>query len=60
MHYLRAKQLAAVTGQPVQADGTVAPLPTALLELPAGTTLYAKASAGTWDVGIISYYKQAS
>lgn len=35
----------------------LAPMPPTLLELPAGTTLYAKATAGTWDVEVLSFYK---
>lgn len=35
----------------------LAPMQPIFIELPAGTTLYAKATAGTWDVEVLSYYK---
>jgi hypothetical protein len=35
----------------------LAPMQPVFIELPPGTTLYAKATAGTWDVEVFSYYK---
>jgi len=38
-------------------NAVLAPMQPIFIELPAGTTLYAKATAGTWDVEVLSYYK---
>lgn len=38
-------------------NAVLAPMQPIFIELPPGTTLYAKATAGTWDVEVLSYYK---
>ena len=38
-------------------NAVLAPMQPIFIELPAGTMLYAKATAGTWDVEVLSYYK---
>ncbi|MBJ6145749.1 hypothetical protein [Hymenobacter sp. BT559] len=38
-------------------NAVLAPMQPVFIELPAGTTLYAKATAGQWDVEVLSYYK---